>query len=176
MYRRPSRKHKSKETQKPNLIPILDAVFIFIFFLLMSANFHKVYEIRSDVPMISDQEPPPKVKKSLNLTLKIFQSKISLYRGINEKRFFSVGKTEDGEYDLYKLREQLIKLKKKHSSEDTIVFMPKADINYDLLVKVMDSVRDLKETDPEIWKKDKDGMDKKITSLFNNIIFGDTQS
>ena len=176
MYRKPSRKLKSKVTEKPNIIPILDAVFIFIFFLLMSANFNKVYEIKSDVPMISDQQPPPKVKKSLNLTLKIYQTKISLYKGINEKRFFSVGKNADGEYDLYKLREELIKVKTKNTKEDTIVFMPKANISYEILIKIMDTVRDLKDSDPEIWKKDKNGMDKKITSLFNNIIFGDTQS
>jgi biopolymer transport protein ExbD len=176
MYRRPSRKYKNKTVEKPNLIPILDAVFIFIFFLLMSANFIKIYEIQSDVPMISDAEPPPKVKKSLNLTLKVFPSNISLYRGINEKRFFKVGKNEEGDYDLYKLRERLISLKKEWAQEDTVVFMPKADIDYETLVKIMDTVRDLKDTDPEVWTKDKNGMDVKIKSLFNNIIFGDTQS
>ena len=176
MYRKPSRKHRERKIERPNLIPILDAVFIFIFFLLMSANFVKIFEIQSDVPIISEQEPPKEIKKSLNLTLKVQSTKISLYKGISEKLFFSVGKNEQGEYDLYKLREKLIELKKQNKEENTIVFMPQVDITYDELVKIMDTVRDLKDTDPEIWTKDKNGMDKKITHLFNNIIFGDTQS
>lgn len=176
MYRKPSRKHKSKNFQKPNLIPILDSVFIFIFFLLMSANFVKIFEISSDVPIISNKEPPKDKKDSLNLTLEITPSYIRLLSGSNEKQIYRVGKDENGDYDLYKLREKLISLKQSNKDEDTIIFMPKADINYEELIKIMDSVRDLKSTDPEIWTKTKDGNDKKLTTLFNNIIFGDTQS
>ena len=58
MYRVPSRRKTKKQMAKPNLIPILDAVFIFIFFLLMSANFIKIFEISSDVPIVSTVEPP----------------------------------------------------------------------------------------------------------------------
>ncbi|EQC44665.1 biopolymer transporter ExbD [Bacteriovorax sp. Seq25_V] len=176
MYRKPSRKHKSKNMTKPNLIPILDSVFIFIFFLLMSANFVKIFEISSDVPIISDQEPPKEKKDALNLSLKIYASSITLHSGNNERTIFKVGKDENGDYDLYKLREKLIQIKKSHSDEDTVIFMPKADIDYETLVKIMDTVRDLKDTDPEIWTKTKAGDDKKVTKLFNNIIFGDTQS
>ncbi|OIQ16717.1 MAG: hypothetical protein BM556_13720 [Bacteriovorax sp. MedPE-SWde] len=175
MYRKPSRKYKSKIVEKPNLIPILDSVFIFIFFLLMSSNFVKIYEINSDVPIISNRQPPKKQKKQLNLTLKIYSSRLTLHTGNNERRIYKVGKDENGKYELYKLREKLISLKKKYKSEETIIFMPIANISYETLISVMDTVRDLKDTDPEIWTKDKSGGDIKITKLFNNIIFGDTQ-
>lgn len=176
MYRKPSRKHKNKKFQKPNLIPILDSVFIFIFFLLMSANFVKIFEINSDVPIISEAEPPKDQKDALNLTLKIETNRITLHSGENEREIFSTGKNENGDYDLYPLREKLIELKKRHFKEETIIFMAKADITYDVLVQIMDTVRDLKDTDPEIWTKTDDGQDLKITTLFNKIIFGDTQS
>jgi biopolymer transport protein ExbD len=176
MYRKPSRKYKNKQVEKPNLIPILDSVFIFIFFLLMSANFVKIYEIQSDVPIISNKKPPKKQKKQLNLTLKIHSNSLTLHAGNRERQIFKVGKNEEGDYDTYKLREKLISLKKRHKDEETIVFMPKANISYEDLIKVMDAVRDLKDTDPEIWTKSKEGDDIKITKLFNNIIFGDTQS
>ena len=45
-------KKKKDKKVKPNLIPILDAVFIFIFFLLISAQFIDVYEINSDAPAV----------------------------------------------------------------------------------------------------------------------------
>lgn len=177
MYRKPSRKNKSKEFKRLNLIPILDSVFIFIFFLLMSANFVKIFEISSNVPIVSDSEPPKEQKEQLNLTLKINTNSITLHTGTNEKQIFSAGKNEEGEYDLYTLRERLISLKKTHLREDTIIFMSNADISYEELVKIMDAVRDLKATDPEIWiKSETGGADIKVTTLFNNIIFGDTQS
>lgn len=112
MYRKPSRKYKNKKVERLNLIPILDSVFIFIFFLLMSANFVRIYEIGSDVPIISNSQPPKTNKKRLDLTLKINQSNISLHSGPNERRIFRAGKTADGEYDLFKLRQKLIELKR----------------------------------------------------------------
>ena len=45
-------RHVMKKPEKPNLIPIMDAVFIFIFFLLMSAQFIDLFEIGSSVPMV----------------------------------------------------------------------------------------------------------------------------
>lgn len=176
MYKKPSRKRKSKQMERLNLIPILDAIFIFIFFLLMSSNFVKLHEIRSDVPIISNRQPPKSKRKNLNLTLKIFASKLTLHKGVREKLFKTIPK-KDGGYNLYQLRESLITLKKSYKQEETIIFMPKSDINYEQLVQIMDAVRDLKDTDPEIWYKDKKtNEDTKVTKLFNNIIFGDTQS
>ena len=62
-YRTPTSRRTKKKKQGLNLIPILDAIFILIFFLLMSAQFVKIYEIGSDVPIVSDQEPPKDKKK-----------------------------------------------------------------------------------------------------------------
>ncbi len=176
MYRRPSRKARKHEAEKPNLIPILDSVFIFIFFLLMSANFVKIFEIGSDVPIVSDAQPPKNKKDPLNLTMKIYPNSISLHTGLNEKRVYTVKKDAQGQYDFFTLRERLISIKEKNVDENTIIMMPLANISYEVLVKIMDTVRDLKATDKEIWKSTADGVDKKITILFNNIIFGDLQS
>ena len=57
MLRAPSRRKRKEPVKRLNLIPILDAVFIFIFFLLMSANFIKIYEVQSDVPIVSTTPP-----------------------------------------------------------------------------------------------------------------------
>lgn len=176
MYRRPSRKSRKHEAEKPNLIPILDSVFIFIFFLLMSANFVKIFEIGSDVPIISDATPPKNKKDPLNLTLKIHPNSISLHTGANEKRVFRVRKTAKGDYDFFALREKLLEIKEKNVDEDTIIMMPLANVTYEVLVKVMDTVRDLRADDRDIWKKSAEGGDIKVRTLFNNIIFGDLQS
>ena len=53
---------------------------------------------------------------------------------------------------------------------------PIYNVNYELLVKIMDSVRMLNSTDTAIYYKDKNGMEKKAKSLFDNIVFGNIQS
>ncbi|PIK14610.1 biopolymer transporter ExbD [Halobacteriovorax sp. JY17] len=176
MYRAPSRRKLKKEIEKPNLIPILDAVFIFIFFLLMSSRFLNINEIQSDVPIVSDRQPPKSDKKPLALTLKIQNTRIQVLTGVPGSVRKNIGKNADGDYDLLSLREYLISLKKNNVDENSIVLEPLVDLSYEDIVKIMDSVRDLKKTDPDIWTKTKDGMDLRVKELFNNIVFGNIQS
>ena len=72
-----------KEIPKLNLIPILDAVFIFIFFLLMSAQFVEIYEIGSDAPAIATVDTEKSDKRPLNLTLAISSTSIVIKTGVD---------------------------------------------------------------------------------------------
>lgn len=175
MYRVPSRRKKRHGAEKPNLIPILDAVFIFIFFLLMSANFIKIFEIGSDVPMISDAEPP-KNEKPLALTLQIAQNTINIMTGVPSTLVRRIGKDEKGAYKLNELHDYLLELKKGHITEKTVIFEPVTNLNYEDIVKIMDAARMIKHTDPAIYIKSKDGIDEKLKELFSNIVFGNIQS
>mgnify|MGYP005653059973 CR=1 FL=1 len=173
MYTPPSSRRVKKKSVKPNLIPILDAVFIFIFFLLMSANFVKIYEIPSDVPIVSDAKPPRKPPFSLTLTIE--DNSITLRQGVAGKMVGNFKKDNKGDYDIASLRNKLIRIKKRYKSEKTIIFEPKANIEYEDLIKVMDAVRMLKRTDETLFRKVK-GVDTKIKELFSNIVFGNIQS
>jgi len=175
VYRAPSRRKSKKEFVKPNLIPILDAVFIFIFFLLMSANFLKIYEIPSDVPIISDTEPP-KNQKPLALTLRVNASNIEVLTGVPSRLYRRVGKTADGFYDLEQLHATLINLKKNYKSEESAILEPIVDLPYEDIVKIMDATRELRNTDEAIFGKDKDGIDVRLKALFPKIVFGNIQS
>jgi biopolymer transport protein ExbD len=174
VLRKPSRKNYKYEFKRPNLIPILDAVFIFIFFLLLSANFLQVYEINSNVPTVSSA-PPPKNLKPINLGLKIYEKKINIYTGIPWKLLKTI-KSKNGEYNLSLLHDYLIAVKRKNLSERTITLEPKDTIEYESLVKIMDTVRIFRTTDPSLYIKTKDGMDQKVEILFDDIIFGNTKS
>lgn len=176
MYRAPSRRSNRKPDQRLNLIPILDSVFIFIFFLLMSASFLKIYEIQSDVPILSAGKPPKNKKKPLALTVKIHPSSIEIYTGVPASLVKSFSKLPSGDYDLESMHSLLIGIKKSNMQEKSAIFEPKADINYEELTKIMDAVRMLRKTDPALYYKDKDGLDVKVESLFNNIVFGNIQS
>lgn len=171
MLQKPSDKRKKKKAERLNLVPIMDAVFIFIFFLLMSANFNRIMEIGSDIPILSDKEPPKKEKDPLALSLKIQEKTLILTKGLNAQVVKSFKRNDTGEYDLEDLHQTLVEMKKKFVDEDTIIFEPEFDISYEEIIKIMDAVRMIYKTDEAIYSKDKEGMDVKIKSLFGKIIF-----
>ncbi len=175
-YKKPTRRKKNKEDQGLNLVPILDAVFILIFFLLMSAQFVKIYEIGSDVPIISNSEPPKDKKKPLALTVEITKSGFNISTGVPAKTVKKISKNQSGDYDLVTLHDFLVDLKKTNISEETIVLEPIVDLTYEEIVKIMDEVRVLKKTDDVLFKKDKDGLDVQLKTLFSKIMFGNLMS
>ena len=177
MLRSPSgRRNLSQRGAKINLIPILDSVFIFIFFLLMSASFLNLFEISSDAPIISSTPPPKNKKPPLALTIIIDKSRISVSTGVPSRIRQTFQKTPDGEYDLLGLKQYLISLKKKHMKEETAIFEPKTDLDYETLVKIMDAVRSLRDTDEDLFYTDENGVDRKAETLFGKIIFGNILS
>jgi len=128
---------------KPNLIPILDAVFIFIFFLLMSAQFLKVREIGSDAPavkMISSDDPK---KDQLNLILDINEKSISIKTGLPEKEYqlINLGTADFNQ----QINLTLIDLKKKFPEERNVIVRPGKKVKYYQIVSVLDSVRTVNE-------------------------------
>jgi biopolymer transport protein ExbD len=171
MLRVPTSRKRKKPDEKLNLVPIMDSVFIFIFFLLMSASFLKIYEIGSPIPIISDNEPPPKDKDPLALTLTVEDNAIILGRGVPSQTFKTFQRQPDGQFDLIDLHTTLIDLKKKFIEEDTIIFQPVGDLTYEEIVKIMDAVRVLDKTDDAIFRPNKEGIDEKVKFLFDKIIF-----
>ena len=180
MLRPPSSRRKVSADTRPNMTPILDAIFILIFFLIMSASFIKIYEIASDVPLISSKPAPPSKKKPLALTLHIKDSNIALLTGVPGRVIQNFPKTSEGEYDFENLRNYLIeRIKKKHPEERSIILEPKIDLKYEVIVKIMDAVRVLKKTDPAFFTKktgDFGSFDERHFNLFDKIVFGNIQS
>jgi biopolymer transport protein ExbD len=171
MIRIPSARRKKRGEEKLNLVPIMDAVFVFIFFLLMSASFLRMREIGSPIPIISDSEPPKKKKDPLALTLTLDSNEAILSRGVPSKAIQKFPRMGDGQFNFEAVHTVLVDLKKRHSEEDTIIFEPIGDISYEEIVKFMDAVRMLHNTDEAIFVKDKDGLDVRLKDLFSKIIF-----
>lgn len=176
MLKTPSSRRKKKDPEKLNLIPIMDSVFIFIFFLLMSAQFVRIMEVGSDVPLISTAEPPKKEKDPLALGLKVQKDQLVLTKGASQSVVKSFGRNSEGEYDLESLHTMLLDFKRKFLDESTILLEPSKNVSYDDLIKVMDTVRQIRKTDEPIYKKDKDGLDVKVEALFDKIVFTNLMS
>lgn len=144
--------HKLKKIEKLNLVPILDSVFIFIFFLLMSAQFVDVYEIGSSVPMTKEVKEEKQEKDPLNLTLEVTKTQIVVktgLRSIRSRTFASEQKKE--------MKDYLIELKRQHPKENTMILKADPKISFQNLVSVIDSTQN-----------NDAGKDKK---LFDQIVF-----
>lgn len=130
-------RHELKKPEKINLIPIMDAVFIFIFFLLMSAQFVKVHEIGSSVPMVREVKEDKIDKDPLNLVLEIHSDKVIVRKG---KDGVEAGKFNDDQWD--KLRQFLMGLKKSHPKEKVAQIRPQGKVPFDRLIKVIDHAKE----------------------------------
>lgn len=176
MLRVPTSRKRRKEETKLNLVPIMDSVFIFIFFLLMSASFLKIYEIGSPIPIVSDSEPPKDKKVPLALTLTAEDNNLILSRGVPSRQIKSFARQGDGQFNYEELHMTLVDIKKDNVDENSIIFEPVGDLTYEEIVKIMDAVRELRKTDEAIFKTGKDGVDEKIKELFDKIIFSNLMS
>ena len=177
MYKKPSRRAQARaKLPPPDLVPIMDSVFIFIFFLLMSASFIKIFEIPSDVPFFSDITPPENKEKPLALTIQVTDTEINILTGLPSSLLKTIRKLNQHDYDLNTLHESLLALKKKYPKESMAILEPETDLSYETIVQIMDEIRLLRKTDPEFFLKDKTGQEKRLKTLFAEIIFGNIQS
>lgn len=166
------RQKKKAAPCKPNVIPILDAVFIFIFFLLMSAQFLEIYEIGSDAPAVktvSEDEQKDK-KPPLNLTLEVKRDAIVIKTGLEGQIHRTIA-SEAGEYKLDELAKELVTLKKGHVSETSVIIRPDSKVEYKKIVYIMDTCRELPRDTPSIVAKDDKGVTVETRTLFEQIIF-----
>lgn len=175
-YKQPTRRKAKREDGRLNLIPILDSVFIFLFFLLMSTQFLKIFEIGSDIPILSAAEPPKTKKKPLALTVTVEKSGFNVYTGVPSVLRKRIPKDSNGDYNLESLHTYLVNLKKTNRNEKSVILEPNVNLKYQEIINIMDSVRMLKNTDDQIFRKDKDGIEVQVKELFNKIVFGNLMS
>lgn len=127
-------KYEMKKPERLNLIPILDAIFIFIFFLLMSAQFLDAFEIGSNLPMIKDIKDKPDPKEPLNLTLEIKPEVVVVYTGSNNR----VKKGEYRDDEMIKMRSMLQVLKVQNPDEKVVTIDSGSKIPFHRLVNIID--------------------------------------
>jgi biopolymer transport protein ExbD len=140
--------HKMKKPEKLNLVPILDSVFIFIFFLLMSAQFVDVYEIGSSVPMMKEAKNEKQEKDPLNLTLEVSKTQIVVKTGLRSPRSRTFASEQKKE-----IRDYLTELKRQHPKENTMILKADPKISFQNLVTVIDSTQKEKGSKEELFSQ-----------------------
>jgi biopolymer transport protein ExbD len=167
MFKPPRR--DDHKIERLNLIPIMDAVFIFIFFLLFSAQFIKIYEIASDAPVINEVPQEEKLKKDpLNLIIKVTETGLIVTTGVDSIVHTEIPKN-GLEYDYEQLKKVALELKKGHLKEKYAIVAPELEIKYEYIVKIMDAVQLL----PENKKKllvNTNGKQKMLYKIFEQVV------
>jgi biopolymer transport protein ExbD len=149
---------KLKKPEKLNLVPILDSVFIFIFFLLMSAQFVDVYEIGSSVPMSKEAKDEKQEKDPLNLTLEVTKNQIVVKTGLRTPRSRTFASEQKKE-----MKEYLVELKRQYPKENTMILKADPKISFQNLVTVIDSTQNPKESKDPLFPQivfDNNGVSK----------------
>ena len=139
MYSKPSTRRIKRRPKPLNLVPILDAVFILIFYLLMSAQFFKTYQIGSDYPLASNKPAPPQKKESLNLKINIKKDLIEVFTGMDEnlERSFPI----EGISSLMMFNKFLVDKKRQYPDEKVAIVTPESKAKYKTIIKVMDYIK-----------------------------------
>ncbi len=161
------KKREIPDLEKLNLVPIMDAVFIFIFFLLFSAQFIKIYEIETNAPIVSEVPSDEKLEKDpLNLVVKIYERKLELLKGIDQE-IFETYFTKDENYK-EELKAKLIEVRKQHPNDDYIILSPISVIPYKEIIKIIDIAQKIPKGE-KIILDTKRGK-KVLTKIFSQLV------
>lgn len=139
---------KLKKIEKLNLVPILDSVFIFIFFLLMSAQFVDVYEIGSSVPMTKEAKDEKQEKDPLNLTVEVTKNQIIVKTGLRTTRSRTFASEQKKE-----IRDYLTELKRQHPKENTMILKADPKISFQNLVSVIDNTQAMPDSKEKLFEQ-----------------------
>ena len=127
---------KFKKPEKLNLVPIMDAIFIFIFFLLSSAQLVDVYEINISTP-IKKEIISQSDDRNFNLVVIPNEESLDIEFGLKEitkKKFDYLQRKEIITF--------LMDLKKSNPKENTIRIRTKPEVKFNKAIEAIDLTQD----------------------------------
>lgn len=131
-----------------NVIPVMNLFMVLIPFLLLGATFFHIGVIPTSTPTLSPSDSdvpktPTTVAVNLEITedlLRITASSVSLEPEELEALSAEWPK-KNGEYQVDALQRALVEIKQKYPESNTLTVLPFEDLNYQVLVSVLDVTR-----------------------------------
>lgn len=156
-----SRRKRKEESAELDITTFLNLMVVLIPFLLVTAVFSRITILELDLPTAAGAAASSKPA----VTIEVMVRKTRLEVGDGRKILVTIPKTGP-KYDLRKLSEALLTIKKSHGDKDDATILVEPDIEYDDVIHVMDAVRliEIKQPDSELTQK---------ISLFPAISIGD---
>lgn len=132
-----------------NVTPMLDLFSVLIIFLLATSVFSATGETRIEVPFLSSQPPPKQEELEKNpektVSITIDTNSVKYQQATTASSVVAdqieVPLTEDG---LDKIQAKIYELRKENAKFDKVTVFTQAEVDYEKLVMVLDTVRVLK--------------------------------
>jgi biopolymer transport protein ExbD len=144
-----------------DITTFMNLMVVLVPFLLISAVFSRVTVMNLSVPTTAGASAS--VKPNFSIEVIVRKTGLELANGHSVEAAIP---KKDGHYDLEKLTEMLLRLKKTYPQKDDATVLMEPDIEYDNLIHVMDTLRQTEVKDP--------GSDEvQKVELFPKISIGD---
>ncbi len=160
-----------------NIMPFIDVFSLLNTFLLFSAVFISLGIVQVQVPFLSNAAPPPDSKtRSLSVKVDISKQKVEVSTSYSmppaDNKSWTFENTVAGVAEMHN---RLVSIRKDNVDLDLATVYSEDDVNYEELVRVLDSVKLRKKDDP-IIRKTSAGDDLKDRGfddfLFPKVVMG----
>ncbi|VAW62923.1 hypothetical protein MNBD_GAMMA10-2667 [hydrothermal vent metagenome] len=162
MSRKKRYRRTDKEVQELDVTTFLNLMVILIPFLLITAVFSRVTILELNLPSSSGATEPSKIK----LNIEVIVRETGLEIGNGQSVMLRLPKIGATRYDFEGLSKNLLIIKRDNPQKTNITVLMEPDIEYELLVHVMDAVRTA-----EIAQGEGGAIEK--VALFPDISIGD---
>lgn len=161
-----------------DLSPLLALMVTLIPVLLLQTSFVTLKMLETTLPILSDvkqEDKKDRDKNEINFDLGIFaknENDFVLNLTVNEKLVKKIDiKAKGKNFDLDKLKEELVKIKKDYPKEMSAKLTPDEKVQYDVIVKMLDVIRE-NSSGEMIRFVDKNGTKVETALLFPDVVFG----
>jgi biopolymer transport protein ExbD len=161
MSRLSNRRERHRAEAELNITTFLNLMVVLIPFLLVTAVFSRITIHELDLP--AEAAGQTSNRPAVNIEVMVRRNRLE----VGDGRKVLVTIPRNGErYDLRKLSEALLDLKKSHGDREDATILVEPDIDYESVIHVMDAVRVIETREPgtDVVKK---------TGLFPAISIGD---
>jgi biopolymer transport protein ExbD len=151
-------RRRQKETPDLDMTTFMNLMVVLVPFLLISAVFSRIAIVELDLP--STRGAPP-TAPTFRVEVVVRDAGLEIMDGA---QVIAAIPKVDGEYDLPKLSEYLVAIKREYPEKADASVLLEPDIEYDHLIQVMDTVRSV---------ETHDGGEITRAELFTAISIGD---
>lgn len=161
MARKTRYRRTDKEVPEMDITTFLNLMVVLIPFLLITAVFSRVTILELNLPTSSGANSPTKIK--LNIEVIVREKGLEIGNG---RRVVARFPNIVDKHDFASLSKHLLEIKKNYPDKTDATVLMEPDIQYELLVHVMDAVRlvELEQSESGIFEK---------VALFPDISIGD---
>ena len=153
---------RGKEPQELNITSFMNLMVVLVPFLLISAVFSQVTILQLNLPSAAASSEDN--KKKIRIEVVVRENSIEI--GDGRRLIKRIRNTEEG-YNARELSRVLMAIKKRYPKKNDAIILLEPDIQYDVLVKLMDAIGTA-----EVIQ----GLDVQRIEMFPQISIGDAPS